>query len=281
MDLIRLSQFPSVPADGVATLVTNQLQDYAVHGLVLERGGGAFTPAMLTNLRLRLNGKDVLNGLTAPRLIDLNEYDGLTTVTNYDFIYFGDPTARTIRGQHLGDIDLSFYRTPLELECTIAGATTPTLRAYALAEVPKRSMGLGFTDGEAAAFRALIRTVTTPAAAVTRQSTQVSLGSGAGALIRKLGLFHTNLTAVDFAKQSLRKWDDIPTALNSAVAQQFARVPQSGLYVLDRVVDGNIGGAEPTVQADGRPWNLELSLTTSGADTITTFADVLTNFAIL
>ena len=58
--------------------------------------------------------------------------------------------------------------------------------------------------------------------------------------------------------------------------QYHARTPQSGLYVLDRIFDGNQGEAEETVKGDGTPWNLELNLTTSGADTITAFADLHT-----
>lgn len=276
MDLLRLNQFPSVAANSRATLVTDQLLDTSIHGLVFERGGGAFTNAHISNLRVRVDGKDVVNGISGAQLVDLNEYEGLTDVTNYTFLFFGDPTARTIRGQHIGDLDLSMYRKPLEIEVDIGGATTPTLQAYAITGVPKLAMGIGFNELEAANLRALVRTIIQPAAAVTRASYGISLGSVPGARIRRVAFFHTNLARVELQKQSLRKWDDVPTALNTAVAAQYARTAQSGLYVLDRIVDGNQGEAESTVQSDGRPWNLQLNLTTSAADTITAFADVLT-----
>lgn len=274
MDLIRLNQFPSVAASARATLVTDQLIDRSVHALIVERGGTTFTNAHLSNLRVRLDGKDLVNGITGAQLVDFNEYDGLTDVTNYTMYFFGDPAARTIRGQHLGDLDCSIYRKPIEIELDIGAATAPTAQMFALTGVPKLAMGVGYDNLEAAQLRALIRTVIQPAAAVSRNAYGVSLGSEPGARIRKVALFHTNLTRVELKKQSLTKWDDISIALNSAVAQQYARTPQSGLYMLDRIVDGNQGEAEATVQADGRPWNLQLSLTTSAADTITTFADV-------
>lgn len=173
-------------------------------------------------------------------------------------------------------MDLSVYRKPLEIEVQIGGATTPTLQVYAITGVPKVAMGIGFDALEAATFRALLRTVIQPAAAVSRASYGITLGSTPGARIRRVNFFHTNLTKVELQKQSIRKWDDVSAALNSAVAQQFARTPQSGLYVLDRILDGNQGGAETTVMQDGRPWNLQLALTTTAADTITAFADVLT-----
>lgn len=65
-------------------------------------------------------------------------------------------------------------------------------------------------------------------------------------------------------------------AQNEAIQKEFGRVPQSGLYVLDRVVDGNQGEADDTVRPDGSPWNLQVLLTTSAADTITAFADTHT-----
>lgn len=281
MDLIRLKSFPAVAASSVASLATDELAGYSIHGLVFERGGGAFTNAHLAALRVRLNGKDLVSNMSGAQLVDLNEYDGLTDVTNYTTYFFGDPTARTTRGEHIGDLDLSVYRGQLEIEVQIGAATTPTLSVYAIAGVPKLNMGIGFSPQEAAAFKAQIRTVITESAAVNRKQYGISLGSSAGALIRRVNFFHAQLTAVEFRKQSLIKYDNISAALNNAVAQQYARTPQAGLYVLDRIVDGNIGEAEPTIDQAGRPWNLSLALTTANADTITAFADVLTNHRAL
>lgn len=281
MDLIKLNQFPAVAANARSTLVTDQLRGMSLHGLIFERGGGAFTNAHLSNIRLQLNGKSIVDQLTGTQLVDINDYDGLTDVTNYTCLFFGDPTARTIRGQHFGDIDLSLYQYPLSLDVNIGGATTPTLNVYALTSVPKQAMGIGFTQAEAAQFRAMIPTTIQPSAAVTRNSYGVSLGSAPGALLRRIAFFHTNLTSVEMKKQSLTKWDDISIALNAAVEQQYARTPQSGLYMLDRVFDGNQGEAEQTVKQDGTPWNMQVNITTSGSDTINAFADVITNFAQL
>lgn len=274
MDIIELNQFPSVAANARSTLVTDELMNKSVHCLILERGGTAFTDAHLSNIRVRLDGKDVINGISGSQLVDLNEYDGLPTVTNYTFLFFGDPQARTFRGEHIGDLDCSIYQRPLEIELDIGAATDPTLKCYAVTGVPKLNMGAGFDAVEAAHFRHLRRTVIQPSAAVTRNTYGVSLGARAGGRMRKVAFFHANLTSVEFKKASFTKWDNISTALNSAFQQQFARVPQSGLYVLDRVVDGNQGEAETTADPDGKPWFMEMALTTSAADTITAFADM-------
>ena len=139
-------------------------------------------------------------------------------------------------------------------------------------------MGLGFDDLDAARYRTFPRTVIQPAAAVTRKSYGLSLGSSAGPRIRRIAFFHTAITSVEYKKGGLTKHDNISDALNSAFQTQFARAPQSGLYMLDRVVDGNQGEAELTVRDDGRPWTQEVNITTSGADTITAFADVISTF---
>lgn len=281
MDYEKLNQFPVVPTTGIASIVTDELVDRNVYALVLELGGTSFTKAMITNIRVRLDGKDIINGISATQLELLNTYEGLTADTNYLLIPFGDNTARTIRGQYLGGLDLSIYRKPLEIEVTIAGATAPTLQAWAYHDVPKLEMGIGFAPEEAAQMRALIRTVIQPSASVSRKSYNLSLGGSPGARLRRAAYYHTNLSSVEFKKGGFTKWDDVNIAANSNFAKQFARVPQSGLYVLDRIADGNQGNAETTIGPDRRPWNMQLNLTTSASDTITAFADVYIPWPLL
>lgn len=277
MDLLKLNQFPSVAANATSSLSTSQVQGYSLHGLVLERGGTTFPHTDINSIRVRLNGKDLVPaGLTGAQLHAMTDYEGMVNVTNYDFIFFGDPAARTVRGQHLGDVDCSVYDYPLTLEVGIGAATAPTLNAYALVGVPKQQMGIGYTAVEAAIIRALVPTIIQPAAAVTRAAYGISIGSSAGARIRRVWFFNTYLTNVDFKKQSLTKWDDVSVALNSAVEQQYVRTPQAGLYVLDRVMDGNQGESETTVSPTGKQWNIQMALTTSAADTIDTYADLFT-----
>jgi hypothetical protein len=282
MDVIRLPQFPSVAASAKSTLVTDKLIGMSLHGLMFKRGGGAFTNAHLAGIRIDVDGKDITPlDLTGAQLVDLNEYEGLTDVTNYTFLFFGDPTARTIRGQHLGDIDFSVYQKPIGINVNVGAATTPTLEVLAIVGPPKIKMNAGFTAGDAATLRALIRTQIQFSAAVTRKSYGLSLGSGAGAKLRRAAFFHTNVTAVEFKKQSIVKHEDLLIAENAALAQQYARTPQSGLYVLDRIVDANQGEAEHTVQPNGRPWSMELNLTASAGDTVIAYADVHTTLGAI
>lgn len=275
MDILKLNPFPSVAASSIASLATDELKDMSVHGIVFEQGG-TFTKAHMTDMRIGANGKNFVNDITGTQLQDLNDYDGFADTTNYVIFWFGDPTARTARGQHLGDLDLSIHEGPLEIEVAIGAATSPTLQCYAIVGVPKLQMGLGYTEAEALTVRALIRSVITESAAVSRKAEGVGLGSGAGARIRKLGFFHANLTSVEFKKQGIIKHEDLSDALNDAIQTDFGRVPQAGLYVVDRIPDGNQGEADDTVKPDGSAWNMQVLVSASAADTITTYADVHT-----
>lgn len=274
MDLLKLNPFPSVAANAVATMSTRELAGRSVHGLAFKLGGTTFNKSHISNVRVGLDGKDIINGITGAQLQDLNDYAGLADTTNYLFVWFGDPTARTVRGQHMGDLDLSVYDRALEIEVTIGAATAPTLSVQAMCGVPKLAMGIGFDQAEAATLRALTRTIISPTGAVSRQSFGVNIGSQAGARLRRVGMFHTNLTSVELRKAGFIKHDDLAIDDVTAWAADYARTAQSGLYMIDRIVDGNQGEAEETVQANGAPWPFQLNVTTSGADTITVFSDV-------
>lgn len=282
MDLVELNPFPSVPGTGVATLVTNELAGRSVHGLIFEQAGTTYDRSHIETIKVRAGQKDLLEGIAATQLQKLNDYNGLAAETERFAHFFGDPTARTIRGQHLGDLDLDIYgNDPLQIEVKNAGATAPELKVYALVSVPKRAMGIGFDDAEAATVRALLRTVVQPASAINRKAVEIGLGSQAGAKVRALHFFHANLTSVEFRKASDVKFDNISIGLNSFVQENFARAAQAGLYTMDRIVDGNQGQAETTLQNNGRPWPFQVMLTTSGSDTITTFADVHTAIGLI
>jgi hypothetical protein len=280
MDIVKLNPFPAVAANSVAAMATDQLRGRSVHGIIFKQGG-TFTKAHMTRIRIGAGGKNFLNDITGTQLQDANDYDGFADSTGYVFHWFGDPSARTIRGQHLGDLDLSLHAGPLEIEVTIGAATSPTLECYAIVGDPKMAMGVGYSPAEAAMVRALIRTVITESGAVSRKAVGLGLGSQAGARLRKLAFFHTNLSAIELKKQGVIKWEDLPDALVDAIAADFGRVAQSGLYVVDRILDGNQSEAESTVDQDGRPFNFQVLLTTSAGDTVYAFADVHTHPALI
>lgn len=274
MDKLKLSQFPSVTPGGSSTLVTNELQGRAIYGIVFALGG-TFTKAQMTRIQISLDGKDILNNISGQNIQDLNDYDGLSNGAGMLVYYFGDPTARTIRGQRLGMLDMSIYDADLEIQVDVdAGALNPTLQCWALVGPAKQNMGLGFNLAEAATLRSLLRTQIQFAGAVAKKSENVHIGTQAGSRVRRLSHFHANLTSMEVRKNGQVRRDDLTIALDNLLQADNARVPQAGLYVMDFVEDGNQGEAEATTDSGGRPYPIQINYTTSGADTINVFADV-------
>ncbi len=285
MDIIKLDEFPNIASGAPFTLVdTRMTNDMSILGIIFELGflaAGAFVKADISDLEIMFGGKSLLPKISGTTLQYTNSYDGMSNNVSYLTHYFGDPTARTIRGQWLGALDKSAYPDEqLTIKGAIgAAAVTPTMQAYAMVDVDKRSMGIGFGDAEAAIVRALINTTIQPAAAVNRKGYGIGIGSEAGAKLRKIIFDDTLngvLTSIEMKKNSIIKYDDISVALNDYVGTEFARVPQPNLYMLDRVVDGNQGESETTVDSNGKQWPMQFNLTASGAGTIEVFADVFT-----
>ena len=279
-DIVQIDPFNNVGANQLAVTKYRPPSNQAsLFGVVLTLGGTAFTEAHLNSIRIRApGGKDLIPQISGARLRDLWEYQGGTwpTAQNQVPIMFGDPFARTKAGQHVGNFDHSIYPGDLTIEIDVGAATAPTLQAHAMVDPPKARMGLGYGEGEVLRHRALIETVLTPSAAVSKQAQSIGIGSSAGALLKRIAFFHTNMTSLQVKKEGLIVFEDVAISLNEFIQRDvFARVPQSGLFVYDRIVDGAVREAGTTVQRDGRIFNWQFELSTSAADTINVFADVL------
>lgn len=278
----KLNPFPAVAANALSTMNLDELKGHSIHGLIFEQGGTTFTKAQMTDIKISVGSKAILTGITGAQLQDANDYDGLSATTDYVAFWFGDPKANTVFGQHLTDLDLSYYgNSSASIEVTVGGATAPTLQMWAVIGPPKSEMGLGYREEEVGLLRSFVRTLATPTAAVNKQGFSIGLGSQAGAAVRKAFFFHSNLTSVEYKKNSVSIHDDVPIALNDFVQKEFGRIPQAGLYVMDHIVDGNQGKADATVDENGRPYPMQVNLTTSASDTITVFADVRAHLSLL
>lgn len=283
MELLKVDPFENVAASSLATAQFIPDRDLAVFAIILILGGTTFTiDTHVTDVTIKAGGKSLLPKVTGARIDDLNNYDGVITDAAHLPFFFGDPTANALRGQRLGSYDMTIYRRPLTIQVNIGAATAPTLDAYALVHPPKLALGLGFTADEAQTHRALIESILQPSAAVTRKAFGLSLGSEAGALIRKIGFFHSNLTSLEVKKNGLSIFEDVDIALNNYVQDDiFARAPVSTVYVFDPTVDGNQSEALTTVNADETPANYQVLVTASASDTITTYADVYSKLPLL
>ena len=185
MDQLKIKPFSSVSANGLSSLATNELVGRSLHALKLELGGTSFPKSAIENIVIRAGGKTIVEGITGAQLQAMNDYEGLNDTANYLFFYFGDPTARTLRGQHMADLDLSIYRgDPLQIEISIGAATAPTLQVWAIVGPPKAQYGAQFSEAEVVLTRALVRTQIDEGAAINRKAHEIGIGSHAGGRIK-------------------------------------------------------------------------------------------------
>lgn len=286
MDLVKVNPFLNVGAGAKATTQFEPEGPASLFGLIFQMytggGGGAGANFVddLDALTIKHSGKVLVPSVTGARLTDMIEYEGATADNDYFFLGFGDPFARTARGQHLGNFDFTHFPGRMTIEADIgSSATTPSLECWAVLAPPKSLMGHGYTLAEQQAHRALIETILQPAAAVNDKAFDIGLGSEHGALLRRLFNFHSNITRLSVKRQGFDIYEDIPNDLAAWFQQDvFTRVPQSGMLVWDPIVDGNQSESKSTVNPQtGAPYNYQYRVTTSGSDTITVLADVLTN----
>jgi hypothetical protein len=282
MDQIKVDPFTNVVNSGKATTQFIPDRPLSLDALILQLGGTSLDiDTEIARVTVKVGGKELFR-LSGAKLDDLNNRAGIATEAAHLLIPFSDFSARTQRGQHLGAFDMTVYRSPLTIEVDLVGADAPTLEARALVSPPKAAMGLGYTAGEVQTHRALIETVIQPAAAVVRKAFGISLGSEAGALIRTLNFFHAEILSLNIKRNGLDIYEDVAVALNNYIEEDiFARSTVAGLITWDPTVDGNQSNARTTVNADGRPANYQVMLTTDDADTITVLADVYTKLPLL
>lgn len=253
--------FFNVVASGVASLSLPLGMTYDRIMLVL--GGTSFTKAMITDIKLKLNGK-VFFQTTGPRLDAMNSYRGLATDATHLTIDFTELFARDEVGQGVGAIATAEDVSSFTIELTIAGATAPTLESWSQLSGPKR---LGVIA------KVLNYPVTFSAGGTF--PVQLPFGTNGGAVIKRVNFFHANMTALEVKKNGL-VIHETNTAINEFSQKENKKVPQAGLYVADFIMDNNLSGM--LVTADAR--SMEWKPTVSAADTLNVqveYLDVLQN----
>jgi len=283
MQFIRkLEPFQNVVATGRAVLNSKLVLGNVIERIYLVLGGGAFTKAMITAVRVRLNGKVVFGDVSGTILDLIQRYTLLNNTAGYLTIDFTEPVARSIQGQLMGAINTVMAGVnDFVIEIDIAGATTPTLDAWVQLRAPSSmSPANGFDPALAPVIRALIPTTLTPTAAAETQF-DVNFGSGGNSLIKRLYISSTILTSFRVKRDSLDIFEAVASALNTYIELDYGRVAQANVYVYDPLMDGNQSDAVPTRRPDQTPANFQFLFTQSGAGTHTVFADVYSTLGSL
>jgi hypothetical protein len=283
MQFIRkLEPFQNVLATGRAVLSSKLVLGNVIERVYLQLGGGAFTKAMITAIRVRLNGKVVFGDISGSNLDLVQRYTLLNNTATFLTIDFSEPISRSIQGQLMGAYNTNAAGiTDFTIEVDIAGATTPTLDAWVQLRNPNSMLAKdGFDPKLAPVLRALIPT-TIPVTAAGEIQADVNYGSGGNSLIKRLFIFSSVLTSFRIKRDALDIFETVAPVLNTYAELDYGRVAQTNLYVWDPLMDGNQSDAYPTRRDDGTPSNYQFLFTASGAGSHSVFADVYSTLSAL
>jgi len=257
MLLIKNLPFTNVVANGVATASLPVGMSY---NRILLQLGGTFTKAMITDIKVRMNGKVIFQN-TGARLDLINTYRGRAVSASFLVIDFTEPQAKVMAEQFIGNLNTAQGVSSLTIEVTIAGATAPTLDSYS--EVgPPAALGV--------VTKQLL--FTTSVGGSGKFPFKLIDVANRGAIIKRCHFAHGGqVQALEVKKNGVVIHDNIPTAVNTYYQADYKKVAQANLYTYDPCLDDNYTNAIKTQDMV----SLEFNVTTGGADTITAVLEVL------
>lgn len=263
--------FSNVVANGVAT--ANITPGRTIDNLQLKLGGTSFTKAMISLIKLKANGKVIMEG-SGSQFDKLNAYRGQATDVAYLDLPFADLVGMTEIDRMVGALDTSAGIASMTMEVTIGAATAPTLLS-----IQTESAQQKLNSGDSAGFAGIMAKVLRyPFNISTGGQLPVNLpfGNVNGAVIKRIHVEHSgNMTGAVVKQDGLVLHESLKLE-NEYELKRWGRVPQTNLYTLDFVADGNMKKAFDTRNAR----SLELLPTFSAADSgfvIVEYLDALGN----
>lgn len=264
---IKTYSFQNVVASGIATCDLNGLIGYTIERLMLRLGGTSFTKSMITSIVLKANGK-IIYDTTGPRLDTRNQYRGITAAAGFLTIDFAEIRAKTELGQNLGCMDTTQGISNLKLEVTIAGATAPTLEAYAEVNAPQLDPAQAQTRGLIAKVHAT--TLTVGAAGTFNIPVPHLAPADGGSIFKRIHFFSANMTGLLIKKNGIVIEESVK-ALNDFNQGEYRKVPQAGVYTFDAIVDD----VQSQILNTRNAQTMEVLATFSAGETITVEAELL------
>lgn len=262
--------FSNVVATGVAT---NQITPGKTIESIMLQLGGTFTKAMITQLRLKANGKAILEA-SGSQLDKILAYRGYASNAAFLEMPFEDLTGLSELDQCVGALDTSMGISNLTTEVTIAGATAPTLecRLYESAVQKDRT-------GAAAPYAPIMcKLLRYPFSIANGGRLPVTLPFGAqnGAIIKRVHIEHTGTLTGATVKQDGMVIFEATEAQNTYEQKRHKMVPQTNMFTIDFVLGGSVHEALDTRDAKSMEWLLDFSAAGSGYIMVE-YLDVLGN----
>lgn len=258
----RLPPFENVAANQTA-IMPRLPQGKIYHGIGLKLGGTAFTKTMISQIKLRLGGK-VIWDVSGDQLDAINKYLGMTANAAYLMIPFSELNSKTILGEAIGAVDTrNFNYSGFSAEIAIGAATAPTLEAWAFVTDDK----IVENPAHLPIVRVMVPSTHNKGAAGT-YNLPIPMGSALGGLLKRIHLFHTNLTAFDVKVNGNDVQDVGENGLVQFWQNNLTRVTQAGHLAFDPLTRDNQSDSLPTLDANGRENNFLFNAKFSAADTV-------------
>lgn len=273
MNLLKLPDFVGVAAGGTATLkVPKYLM--TLNRLVLGLGGTTFTKALIDSIKIKLGSRTVWSvdqfaGVTGGSYLDrINQYRGYYYDANHLVIDFTEREFHNIVANQLGAYDLSVMSDDLFIEVKIdATAVAPTLYALA-AFTPPQSKTPGTPDPS----QPIQKLVSVPFQLNTGGRFYLPFDPR-GAIVKRGYFNFGGTTGVGNADANLWKLEvkkngevvfDAEEKDHRFVQQEFKKVPQAQMFVMDFCYDNNLSSALATLDARSLEWIMNFTAADSG-----------------
>lgn len=264
--------FNNVVNSGVATA---EITPGRTLECILLELGGTFTKAMITQLRLKANGKVIFEA-TGTQIDKLNAFRGLATDAAYLPIFFVETKGRDRVDQMVGAFDTSVGIKNISIEVTIAGATSPTLKMYLQESKPQTDK-----NGDPLSYMPVMSKVLRyPFSIGNGGKLPITLPFGnTGAVLKRLHVEYAG-TAGN-VKSAVLKQDGLivhesGNASNNFMNTVFGRSNQTKLYSLDFGIDDNSMNLLDTRDARSLEFLLDLTAGDNGT-VIAEYLDTLGN----
>lgn len=255
----KCNPFSNVAANVTATVSLMTGPTYK--RITLRLGGTTFTKAHLLDIKVKVQGKTIIQA-TGLDLDLMNRYRGIKDDAKFLTIDFSEIRARTINGENLGCLDTSKINS-FTLEVKIGGATAPVLEAWAELDDTQA----GGADRGVEYICAKVQQYPVSAATGGKFVIDSLPKNGNGTLIKRIhviGPAGENIVSEATLKQNGLVIFESPDDLNRFSQIEYERTPQTSMYTIDFVAEGNQSNMLDTRGASVRNLLLELLLTKPG-----------------
>lgn len=254
--------FSNVVATGTAT--NNITPGRTLENFQLRLSGTSLTKAMITLLRLKANGKTIMEG-TGTEIDKINAYRGAGT-TNAAFldVFFADYSLNNELDRQVSAFDTTMGIANITTEVTIAGATAPVVTPILVESGAQKDRA----SKEALPFAGLLaKTLRYPYNTATGGKLPVTLPFGPqnGAIIKRVHVMSNGgfVTGATVKQDSLVVHESVKIE-NEFLQTRHGKVPQANMYTIDFVLDGDIKKALDTRDARSLEWLFDFSAADSG-----------------